>query len=80
MRGFVVVTDHPYFAVSAADGSFSIDKLPPGKYKLEAWHATNGLKTADVEVADGKPADVTFSYDGTEAEPAENKDETKGLW
>lgn len=80
MRGFVVVTDHPYFAVSAADGSFTIDKLPPGKYKLEAWHATYGLKTADVEVADGKPADVTFSYDGTEAEPAENKDEMKGLW
>ncbi len=80
MRGFVVVTDHPYFAVSGADGSFTIDKLPPGKYKLEAWHATYGLKTADVEVADGKPADVAFTYDGTEAEPPENKDELKGLW
>jgi plastocyanin len=80
MRGFVVVTDHPFFAVSGADGSFTIDKVPAGKYKLEAWHTTYGLKTADVEVADGKPAEVTFSYDGTEAEPAENKDELKGLW
>ena len=80
MRGFVVVTDHPFFAVSGADGSFTIDKVPAGKYKLEAWHSTYGLKTADVEVADGKPAEVTFSFDGTEAEPAENKDELKGLW
>lgn len=80
MRGFVIVTDHPFFAVSGADGSFSLDKIPAGKYKIEAWHTTYGLKTADVEVADGKPAEVTFSFDGTEAEPAENKDELKGLW
>jgi plastocyanin len=42
MRGFVVVTDHPFFAVSGADGSFTIDKVPAGKYKLEAWHTTYG--------------------------------------
>src|SRR5690606_34215305 len=27
MRGFVVVTDHPYFAVSGADGTFKIEKV-----------------------------------------------------
>jgi len=80
MRAFVIVTDHPFFAVSGADGTFTIDKLPPGKYNLEAWHTQYGLKKAEVEVAEDKPAEVTFSYDGTEAEPADNKDELKNLW
>jgi plastocyanin len=80
MRGFVVVTDHPFYAVSGDDGSFTISKLPAGKYKLEAWHTRFGLKTAEVEVADGKEATATFTYDGTEAEPTENKDELKDLF
>ncbi|KYF67824.1 carboxypeptidase regulatory-like domain-containing protein [Sorangium cellulosum] len=80
MRGFVVVTDHPFFAVSGDDGAFTIEKVPAGKYKLEAWHPRYGLKTAEVSVADDRPAQVTFSYAGTEPEPAENKDELKGLW
>ncbi|WP_437784907.1 carboxypeptidase regulatory-like domain-containing protein [Sorangium sp. So ce1097] len=83
MRGFVVVTDHPFFAVSGDDGSFTIEKVPAGTYKLEAWHSRYGLKTAEVTVtegADDKPAQVTFTYAGTEPEPAENRDELKGLW
>lgn len=80
MRGFVVVTDHPFFAVSGADGTFTIEKVPAGKYTVEAWHTHYGMKKAEVTVADDKPAELTFSYDGTEAEPDWNKDELKGLW
>ena len=63
-----------------ARGKFVFTDVPAGKYKLEAWHSRYGLKTADVTVADDKPAQVTFTYAGTEPEPAENKDELKGLW
>lgn len=80
MRGFVVVTDHPFFAVSGDDGSFTIEKVPAGKYKLEAWHSKYGVKTVEVDVADGKTVEATFTYDGTEAEPAENKEELKDLF
>jgi plastocyanin len=80
MRGFVVVTDHPFFATSAADGSFTIEKVPAGKYKLEAWHAFYGLKTVEVDVADGKTVEATFTYDGTEKAPSENPDELKDLF
>lgn len=80
MRGFVVVTDHPFFGVSKTDGSFTIEKVPAGKYKLEAWHTRYGMKTAEVTVEDGKTVEATFTYDGTEAEPAENKDELKDLF
>lgn len=80
MRGFVVVSSHPFFAVSGKDGTFAIEKVPAGKYDIEAWHPHYGMKKATVEVADGKNAEVTFAYDGTEKEPDENKDEMKDLF
>lgn len=79
MRSFVVATDHPFFAVSGEDGSFAIKDVPAGKYELEAWHSHYGLKKASVEVADGKQAEVTFTYEGNEPEPAENAGELKGM-
>jgi plastocyanin len=80
MRGFVVVNAHPFFAVSGTDGTFTIEKVPAGEFAVEAWHPRFGLKTGKVKVEDGKTAEVTFSYDGTEAEPMENKDELKDLF
>ncbi len=80
MRGFVVVSSHPFFAVSGADGAYSIAKVPAGDYTLEAWHATYGLKTAKIKVADGGTVEQAFAYDGTEKEPDENKDEMKDLF
>ncbi|HEX9295094.1 MAG TPA: carboxypeptidase regulatory-like domain-containing protein [Polyangiaceae bacterium] len=66
MTGFVVVTDHPFFQTTGSDGSFKLDKVPAGKYTLEAWHSKYGLKTASVTVEPNKTAEVKFSYDGTE--------------
>jgi plastocyanin len=80
MRGFVVVHDNPFFAVSGADGSFTIDKVPVGKYDVEAWHSQYGVKKGSVEVAEGKAAELKFDYSDKDEAPAENKDELKGLW
>ena len=55
MTGWVVVVDNPHFAVSAADGGFSIDNVPAGKYTIEYWHEKYGAQTTDVEVKAGKP-------------------------
>jgi len=56
MAAWVVVSDHPYFAVTAADGSFTLTGLEPGSYVLEAWHPTLGTKTVKVKVPKGKRA------------------------
>ncbi len=63
MTGYVVVNSNPYFAVTGNDGWFRIGSLPPGTYTLTAWHERYGTKTAQVTVAEGKPAEVSFAYD-----------------
>jgi hypothetical protein len=49
-RSVVVVVDHPYAAVVGADGSFTIDSIPPGRYRLMAISPT-GSTEQTVEVA-----------------------------
>ncbi len=67
MEAYIGVTEHPYFAVSGDDGTFSIDRLPPGQYVLEAWHEVYGAQTANVTVEANTPASVTFTFDGSTA-------------
>lgn len=38
MAAYVLVLETPYFAATSKDGSYSIDDLSAGKYKLSAWH------------------------------------------
>lgn len=64
MSAFIGVTDNPYHGVSAADGTVTLDRLPPGTYTLEAWHETLGTATQDVTVETGKTAEVAFTFDG----------------
>lgn len=54
MSSVVIATDNPYHALTAADGSFKIEGVPPGKYEIRFWHAKLGdLKVKDVEIKDG---------------------------
>jgi len=36
-RAWIAVFDHPYWAITAADGSFSMEGVPPGTYRVAAW-------------------------------------------
>jgi hypothetical protein len=71
MSAHMHVFEHPFFAVSAADGSFAIENVPPGTYKLTAWHERFGTHAKDVTVEAGKPltADFTFSDATARANP-----------
>lgn len=62
MGAYMGVLDHPFYAVSGSDGSFTIDGLPPGEYALEAWHETLGLRTATVTVASDTVSAASFEF------------------
>ena len=54
MNAYVAVYDEPYAAVTDRTGRFHIRDLPPGKYKLKAWHErTREMveKTIDVDAS-----------------------------
>ncbi len=40
--GYLAVFDHPYAAVTDADGNFKIANVPPGKYLVQAVHKASG--------------------------------------
>jgi plastocyanin len=66
MKAYVGVLRHPLFAVSGADGSFSIAKVPPGKYTVAAWHEKGGPngteKTMEVTVPANGSGKADFSF------------------
>jgi plastocyanin len=62
MQAYVGVVDHPYFAVTGADGSFSLKGLPPGTYTIEAWHEQLGTQTQSVTVGEKESKDIAFSF------------------
>jgi plastocyanin len=62
MGGYIHVIPHPFFAVSGEDGAFTINKVPPGTHKLEAWHEKLGKQTQDVTVKDGEVKTVEFVF------------------
>lgn len=60
MSAFVLVLDNPYFSVTGKSGEFKIENVPPGNYKLSAWHEKLRTVTKDVTVEAGKTTSVGF--------------------
>jgi hypothetical protein len=67
MKANVGVLAHPYFAVTAKDGSYSIKNLPPGSYTLVAWHETLGEKTQNITVGAKESKTQDFGYGAAQA-------------
>jgi hypothetical protein len=49
-RGWILVFDHPYFVQSGKGGSFVLDSVPPGRYRLIAWHERFGSVEQQIAV------------------------------
>ena len=62
MHSFVFVANNPYYAVVDADGNFSIDNVPAGKYTIKAWHGMLKNQKGKVEVSANSSATVDFTF------------------
>jgi plastocyanin len=64
MRAYIGAVEHPYFAVTGADGVFEINNLPPGDYTVAAWQEKLGTQEQHAAVAPSATADVAFTFKG----------------
>jgi plastocyanin len=62
MVAFVGVVNHPYFAVTPADGSFALRDVPEGTYELRAWHERLGTTVSQVRVSAAGEANIEITF------------------
>ena len=66
MVAYVHVMEHPFFAVTGADGTFTLKGLPPGEYELAAMHESSRFEVAparmSVDVKPGETKTVEFVF------------------
>ena len=60
MRAWVVVMDHPFYAVTSTDGGFVLPNVPAGTYKLQVWQESLGIASKDVVVGSEDVSGVTI--------------------
>ena len=64
MKGWHLVLDHPFGAISDENGRFEIKGLPPGKYEFVVWHESPGYlsRKQAVEIKADKVTEEKLSY------------------
>jgi plastocyanin len=66
MLGWVHVLEHPFYAITKSDGTFTIKGLPPGEYEVSVLHESSRFQAtpprATVKVGAGETKRVEFSY------------------
>ena len=70
-HAWIAVLDHPYYAQTAANGTFTMDGIPPGRYRFRAWYPSLGFADDSVSVLAGQQVSVAFRIrPGTASTPA----------
>ena len=64
MNAYVAVVDHPYYAVTGEDGSFTLADLPAGTYIVQVWHEKYGVMEETITIGDGEAKSLEFAYAG----------------
>jgi hypothetical protein len=63
MQGHGLAVDNPYYAITGLEGTFTITDLPPGRYRIKAWHPVLGERTGQVTVESNGNAPVSFTFE-----------------
>jgi hypothetical protein len=71
MRAYLFVDDHPYYARTDAQGYFTLDQVPPGRYELVCWLPSWEVERRERDPETGQPARVFFRRPVEIARPLE---------
>ncbi|MEO8427159.1 MAG: carboxypeptidase regulatory-like domain-containing protein [Verrucomicrobiota bacterium] len=61
MHCIILVLENPWFAVTDAKGKYTITNIPPGTYKLKAWHERLPSQVQEITVPEQGEAKVDFT-------------------
>ncbi len=60
MGAWIVVAEHPYYAVTGKDGAFRLENVPVGTHTVRIWHEKLGKQEKEVVVKAGEETRVEF--------------------
>jgi plastocyanin len=66
MSGVIVVLDNPFYASPGSDGQYRIEGIPPGEYRVVAWHERARMAARTVRIEEGQDAVLDFEIPLTE--------------
>ena|ERR1051326_1389555 len=62
MRSYIAVMNHPFFAVTGDDGTYTIKGLPPGTYTITVWHEKLAPTGMDQQITVGAKESKTQDF------------------
>ncbi len=60
MGAWIIVAEHPYYAVTGKDGTFRLENVPVGTHTVRIWHEKLGKQDKEVTVTAGEETQVEF--------------------
>jgi len=57
---------NPYYYKTQVDGNYKIDNIPPGEYKVVAWHYLMKVRTKNIKIGAGETINLDFEFNGNE--------------
>ena len=60
MSAYILVFNHPFFAVTDEDGRYTISGVPGGTYTLTVWSEIGRPAPREVTVVDGESIEANF--------------------
>jgi len=75
-RGMIV--DNPYYAITDEEGNFSIKDIPPGTYKVNAWHPFIPNQISTIIIEQGNQSTLHFEFNGANVQRNIYNDDSRG--